>query len=90
MTAPMKLRLWRRYRFCASHRLHNAQLGEEENRRVYGKCNNPHGHGHNYVVEIAMSGPVNPETGMIANLCDLDAFVEREIIRALRSYVSER
>jgi 6-pyruvoyltetrahydropterin/6-carboxytetrahydropterin synthase len=76
----MKLHLWRRYRFSASHRLHNAQLGEEENRRLYGKCNNPYGHGHNYAVEVAVSGPVDPATGMIANLADLDAFVEREVI----------
>jgi 6-pyruvoyltetrahydropterin/6-carboxytetrahydropterin synthase len=76
----MKLHLSRRYRFAASHRLHSAQLGEEENRRVYGKCNNPYGHGHNYVVEIAVSGPVNPATGMIGNLTDLDAFVENTVI----------
>ena len=66
----MKIHLTRRYRFAASHRLHSAQLGEEENKRVYGKCNNPYGHGHNYVVEVAVSGPVDPATGMIANgLC---------------------
>jgi 6-pyruvoyltetrahydropterin/6-carboxytetrahydropterin synthase len=76
----MKLHLWRRYRFAASHRLHSTQLGEEENRRIYGKCNNPYGHGHNYVVEVAVSGPVNEATGMIANLADLDAYVEREVI----------
>ena len=76
----MKLQLSRRYRFSASHRLHSAKLGEEENRRVYGKCNNPYGHGHNYVVEVAVSGPVDQATGMIANLSDLDAFVESEVI----------
>jgi 6-pyruvoyltetrahydropterin/6-carboxytetrahydropterin synthase len=76
----MKIHLTRRYRFAASHRLHSAQLGEEENRRVYGKCNNPYGHGHNYVVEIAVSGPVNPATGMIANLGELDTFVENAVI----------
>ena len=76
----MKLHLTRRYRFAASHRLHTVHLGEKENRRVYGKCNNPYGHGHNYVVEIAVSGPVNPATGMIANLGDLDAFVEDAVI----------
>ena len=76
----MKIHLSRRYRFSASHRLHSAQLGEDENRRVYGKCNNPYGHGHNYVVEISISGPVDPSTGMVANLADLDAFVESEII----------
>jgi len=54
-------------------------LSEEENQRVYGKCNNPYGHGHNYVVEVSVSGTVDPATGMIANLADLDGFVEREV-----------
>ena len=86
----MKLHLWRRYRFSASHRLHSAQLGEEENRRVYGKCNNPYGHGHNYVVEAAFSGPVDEATGMIANLGELDAFVDREIIEPFdHKYLNE-
>jgi 6-pyruvoyltetrahydropterin/6-carboxytetrahydropterin synthase len=80
MKLAMRLHLTRRYRFAASHRLHSTRLGEEENERVYGKCNNPYGHGHNYVVEVAVSGPVDPATGMIANLSDLDAFVEREVI----------
>jgi len=70
----------RRYRFAASHRLHSASLNEEENRRLYGKCNNPHGHGHNYVVEVSVSGEVDPATGMIVNLVDLDNFVQRELI----------
>jgi 6-pyruvoyltetrahydropterin/6-carboxytetrahydropterin synthase len=86
----MKLHLWRRYRFSASHRLHSAQLGEDENRRVYGKCNNPYGHGHNYVVEAAFSGPVDEATGMVANLVDLDAFVEREVIEPFdHKYLNE-
>ena len=86
----MRLQLWRRYRFAASHRLHSAQLDAEENRRVYGKCNNPYGHGHNYVVEVAVSGPVDPATGMIANLADLDAFVEREVIEPFdHKYLNE-
>jgi 6-pyruvoyltetrahydropterin/6-carboxytetrahydropterin synthase len=86
----MNLQLARRYRFCASHRLHSAQLDEEENWRVYGKCNNPYGHGHNYVVEVAVSGPVDPATGMIANLDDLDAFVEREVIEPFdHKYLNE-
>jgi 6-pyruvoyltetrahydropterin/6-carboxytetrahydropterin synthase len=80
MTDGLKLELGRRYRFSASHRLHSSKLSEEENRRVYGKCNNPHGHGHNYVVEVSVSGTVDPATGMIANLADLDGFVEREVI----------
>ncbi len=80
MKDGLKIELGRRYRFSASHRLHSSKLSEEENRRVYGKCNNPYGHGHNYVVEVSVSGPVDPATGMIANLADLDGFVEREVI----------
>jgi 6-pyruvoyltetrahydropterin/6-carboxytetrahydropterin synthase len=77
---PVRVVLGRRYRFAASHRLHSPHLSEAENWRVYGKCNNPYGHGHNYTVEVLLSGPVDPATGMIANLADLDAFVEREIL----------
>ncbi|HUO33600.1 MAG TPA: 6-carboxytetrahydropterin synthase [Candidatus Acidoferrum sp.] len=81
-TTELLLSLTRRYRFAASHRLHSAQLSEAENQRVYGKCANPYGHGHNYVVEVTMSGPVNPQTGMIANLPDLDAFIGENVIEA--------
>jgi 6-pyruvoyltetrahydropterin/6-carboxytetrahydropterin synthase len=77
---PLKIELGRRYKFAASHRLHSEKLSAEQNSRVYGKCNNPHGHGHNYVVEISVSGTVDPATGMIANLTDLDGFVEREVL----------
>jgi len=76
----LKIELGRRYQFSASHRLHSDQLSEEENWRVYGKCNNPYGHGHNYTVEVRVSGNVDPATGMIANLVDLDGFVEREVL----------
>jgi len=78
----LKIELGRRYRFAASHRLHSESLSADENSRVYGKCNNPYGHGHNYVVEISVSGTVDPATGMIANLTELDGFVEREVIEA--------
>ena len=78
----MKVHLTRRYSFAASHRLHSARLSEEENRRVYGKCCNPYGHGHNYVVEVTVAGPVDPATGMVANLADLDAHVQREVLDA--------
>jgi len=74
--------LGRRYHFAASHRLHTDALSEEENWRIFGKCNNPYGHGHNYTLEVQLSGDVNPATGMIANLADLDAFVHREVIEA--------
>jgi 6-pyruvoyltetrahydropterin/6-carboxytetrahydropterin synthase len=81
-TGELKIELGRRYKFAASHRLHSEKLSAEENFLVFGKCNNPHGHGHNYVVEISVSGTVDPATGMIANLTDLDGFVEREVIEA--------
>jgi 6-pyruvoyltetrahydropterin/6-carboxytetrahydropterin synthase len=80
MDDELHIELGRRYRFAASHRLHSAHLSEEENSRVYGKCNNPYGHGHNYTVEVRFSGAVDPETGMIANLADLDAFVNERVI----------
>jgi 6-pyruvoyltetrahydropterin/6-carboxytetrahydropterin synthase len=82
--------LTRRYRFAASHRLHNPKFGAEENRRLYGKCNSPYGHGHNYVVEVTFGGPVEPATGMIANLGELDPFVEREVIEIFdHKYLNE-
>lgn len=80
MAEGLRIELGRRYRFAASHRLHSAQLSEEENNRVYGKCNNPYGHGHNYTVEVRFSGAVDAATGMIANLADLDAFVNERVI----------
>ena len=76
----MKLHLTRRYRFSASHRLHSAQLDEQTNQRVYGKCNNPYGHGHNYAVEVTVGGPIDPVKGMICDLGELDALVQREVI----------
>jgi 6-pyruvoyltetrahydropterin/6-carboxytetrahydropterin synthase len=76
----MKAYLTRRYWLAASHRLHSPRLTEEQNRRVYGKCNNPHGHGHNYVVEVTISGQIDARTGMICNLVDLDGVVTREVL----------
>ena len=76
----MKAHLTRRYRFSASHRLHSADMSAAENLSTYGKCNNPHGHGHNYTLEVTVSGPVDPATGMVCNLVDLDGFVEREVL----------
>src|SRR5258708_16721180 len=83
MSNALKIELGRRYRFSAAHRLHSAHLNEEENCRVFGKCNNPHGHGHNYVVEVSMSGDVDPATGLIATLADLQPFVERQVLEEL-------
>ena len=78
----MKLSLSRRYTFPASHRLFRAEWSDAENMRVFGKCANPHGHGHNYAVEVSVTGQVDRETGMIANLTDLDGFVRRNVIDA--------
>lgn len=72
----MKAHLSRRYHFSASHRLNSEAYDAERNREVFGKCNNPHGHGHNYTVQITVSGEVDPETGMVCNLADLDAFAQ--------------
>ena len=86
----MRISLSRRYRFAASHRLHNPALSAEENQRLYGKCNSPYGHGHNYVVEVTFSGPVDTATGMIANLGELDPLVEREVIEPFdHKYLNE-
>ena len=80
MPDALHVELGRRYHFAASHRLHTGKLSEEENARVFGKCSNPFGHGHNYTVEVRYSGDVDPATGMIANLADLDAFVNERVI----------
>jgi len=76
----MKAHLTRRYMFSAAHRLHSDAMSAEENRSTYGKCNNPYGHGHNYALEVTVSGPVDEHTGMVCNLVDLDEFVQREIL----------
>jgi 6-pyruvoyltetrahydropterin/6-carboxytetrahydropterin synthase len=80
MADSLHIELGRRYRFAASHRLHSAQLSDQENNRIYGKCNNPYGHGHNYIVEVRFSGPTDPATGMIVNLADLDIYVNEKVI----------
>ena len=76
----MKVYLSRRYHFSASHRLHTEAYDAERNREVYGKCNNPHGHGHNYTVAVTFSGQIDPVTGMICNLADLDAFARTNLL----------
>ena len=77
----MKAYLTRRYIFSASHRLHSDAMSTQENAAVYGKCNNPFGHGHNYAGEITVAGRVDPRTGMVCNLADLDAFVRANILK---------
>lgn len=69
--------------FSAAHRYHSDQLSDEENRRVFGKCNRPHGHGHNYRLEVTVSGPVDPVTGMVMNLADLDRILKEVVVEPL-------
>lgn len=74
------VRLTRKYHFCAAHRLHSDQLSHDENRKLFGKCNNPHGHGHNYFLDVTVSGNPDPVTGMIINLADLDNIVQKIVL----------
>jgi 6-pyruvoyltetrahydropterin/6-carboxytetrahydropterin synthase len=76
----MKAHLSRRYHFSASHRLHSDTYDAEKNRAVFGKCNNPHGHGHNYAVQVTVSGQIDPVTGMVCNLADLDGFARKNLV----------
>src|SRR5271154_1975746 len=76
----MRAYLSRRYHFSASHRLHRGAYSEEQNRATYGKCNNPHGHGHNYIVEVTAGGQVDPQTGMVCDMVKLDESVWKNIV----------
>ncbi|MGO8757298.1 MAG: 6-carboxytetrahydropterin synthase [Terracidiphilus sp.] len=76
----MKAYFGRRYMVSASHRLHTAALTAGENRAAYGKCNNEHGHGHNYVVEVLVGGTVDAETGMVVDLVALDRAVSERVL----------
>lgn len=73
------IRVTRKVEFSAAHFYHNPNFSAEENRRVFGKCNNPHGHGHNYSVEVTVAGEPDPATGMVLNLKELKEILEREI-----------
>ena len=73
-------RVTRRYKFAASHRLNSGRLSEQQNGELYGKCNNPYGHGHNYTVQVTLSGPVDSVTGMVCNLAELDDFAQTNLI----------
>ena len=77
------IRVTRRYRFSASHRLHAAGLSESQNRDLFGKCNNPYGHGHNYEIEISARGPVEARSGRAVDLRVLDALVAEQVLRPL-------
>jgi 6-pyruvoyltetrahydropterin/6-carboxytetrahydropterin synthase len=73
----------RRIEFSASHLYHNASLSPEENRRIFGKCNNPHGHGHNYTLEVTVAGEPDPVTGMVLDLKELKEILEREVMQRM-------
>ncbi|MFL5575290.1 MAG: 6-pyruvoyl trahydropterin synthase family protein [Gemmatimonadaceae bacterium] len=74
------LTVTRRMRFNAAHRVHNPALSEDENRAIFGKCNNPNWHGHNYVLEVSVEGPIDERTGYVIDLAQLKAIVEREVV----------
>jgi 6-pyruvoyltetrahydropterin/6-carboxytetrahydropterin synthase len=76
----MKAYFGRRYMISASHRLHTDAISVQENQATYGKCNNPHGHGHNYVVEVVVAGSVDPVTGMVVNMAALDEVVGARVV----------
>jgi len=76
----MRAYFGRRYMLSASHRLHTEALSAEENQCTYGKCNNPHGHGHNYVVEVLVGGRVSRETGMVVDMVALDGHVRAAVL----------
>lgn len=75
--------LTRRAEFSASHYYHNPDFSPEENRRIFGKCSNPHGHGHNYTLEITVAGEIDPATGMVLNIKDLKKLLEAEVLDAM-------
>jgi len=76
------MRLTRRYRFSASHRLDTPALTAEENRKLYGKCNNPYGHGHNYVLDVTIEGPPDA-SGQVANRSALDSLIAQRVLTRL-------
>ena len=83
MSIAEEVRITRIVGFSAAHRYHSASLSEEENQRVFGKCNRPHGHGHNYRLEVTVGGRVDPVTGMVMNLADLDRILREVVVDRL-------
>jgi 6-pyruvoyltetrahydropterin/6-carboxytetrahydropterin synthase len=75
--------LTRKCEFSASHYYHNPEFTPEENRRIFGKCNNPNGHGHNYTLEVTVKGEVNPRSGFVVDLKDLKEILNREVLDVL-------
>jgi 6-pyruvoyltetrahydropterin/6-carboxytetrahydropterin synthase len=75
------MRVTRRYRFAASHRLHSDAFSEEQNRDLYGKCNNPYGHGHDYVLDVTAEGAIDPASGHVVHVPSLDRLVAEQVLR---------
>lgn len=75
------MRVTRRYRFAASHRLHSDAFSENENREMYGKCSNPYGHGHDYVLDVTAAGPIRPESGQVVHVPTLDRLVSEQVLK---------
>jgi 6-pyruvoyltetrahydropterin/6-carboxytetrahydropterin synthase len=75
--------LTRKAEFSASHYYHNPEFTPEENQRIFGKCNNPNGHGHNYTLEVTVKGQVDPRSGFVVDLKELKEIMNREVIEAL-------
>ncbi|KAK2144955.1 hypothetical protein LSH36_716g01117 [Paralvinella palmiformis] len=69
--------------FSACHRLHSSFLTDEENKKTFGKCNNPNGHGHNYKLEVILRGEVDPSTGMVINLVDLKTYINKAVMETM-------
>jgi len=80
MTDTPQVTITRRLQFNAAHRVHNPSLSDEENDAIFGKCNNPNWHGHNYTLDVSVTGPVDPRTGYVIDLGKLKAIVEREVV----------
>lgn len=70
----------RRLRFNAAHRVHNPALSDEENAAIFGKCNNPNWHGHNYTLDVSVEGDIDERTGYVFDLGVLKQLVEREVV----------
>lgn len=81
--------LARRETFSASHRLHSKRLTDKENKELYGKCNNPHGHGHNYILVVTVCGEVDPTTGMVMNLTELKTIIKETVLDILDHKVTK-
>jgi 6-pyruvoyltetrahydropterin/6-carboxytetrahydropterin synthase len=80
MTAPPKVAVFRKEHFNAAHRLHNPNWSDEQNTRVFGKCNNPNWHGHNYELIVQVTGEINPETGYVMDMKELSNLIKKEVL----------